>query len=216
MNTRVLLVDDHTMFREALRSLLEKAPGIEVVAEACDGSQVEDLVERHAAEVVVMDVSMPGVSGIEATRRVLEKHPDVRVIALSAYVYKRFVLEMLGAGAVGYVAKSAAGDELVRAIRNAAPGRVYLCPEAASTLAEMSRRGPAPTGVRSGNSRLGRREKEVLCLLAEGMNSTEIGAALHIAASTVDVHRRNIMRKVNLHSVAELTKYAIREGLVLP
>ena len=216
MNTRVLLVDDHTMFREALRSLLERAPGIEVVAEACDGSQVEDLVERHAAEVVVMDVSMPGVSGIEATRRVLEKHPDVRVIALSAYVYKRFVLEMLGAGAVGYVAKSAAGDELVRAIRNAAPGRVYLCPEAASTLAEMSRRGPAPTGVRSGNGRLGRREKEVLCLLAEGMNSTEIGAALHIAASTVDVHRRNIMRKVNLHSVAELTKYAIREGLVLP
>jgi DNA-binding NarL/FixJ family response regulator len=216
MNTRVLLVDDHTMFREALRSLLEKAPGIEVVAEACDGSQVEDLVERHAAEVVVMDVSMPGVSGIEATRRVLEKHPDVRVIALSAYVYKRFVLEMLGAGAVGYVAKSAAGDELVRAIRNAAPGRVYLCPEAASTLAEMSRRGPAPTGTRPGNGRLGRREKEVLCLLAEGMNSTEIGAALHIAASTVDVHRRNIMRKVNLHSVAELTKYAIREGLVLP
>lgn len=216
MSTRVLLVDDHTMFREALRSLLEKASGIEVVAEASDGNQVEDMAERHAPDVIVMDVSMPGVSGIEATRRVLEKHPDVRVIALSAYVYKRFVLEMLGAGAVGYVAKSAAGDELVRAIRNAAPGRVYLCPEAASTLAEISRRGPSSTDVRPGNGRLGRREKEVLCLLADGLNSTQIGAALHIAASTVDVHRRNIMRKVNLHSVAELTKYAIREGLVVP
>lgn len=216
MNTRVLLVDDHTIFREALRSLLDKTPGIEVVAEASDGNQVEDLVDRHVPDVIVMDVSMPGLSGIDATRRVLGTHPDVRVIALSAYVYKRFVLEMLGAGAVGYVAKSAAGSELVRAICNAAPGRVYLCPEAAATLADISRRDPAKPGTRAGNGRLGRREKEVLCLLAEGMNSSQIGVTLHIAASTVDVHRRNIMSKVNLHSVAELTKYAIREGLVLP
>jgi DNA-binding NarL/FixJ family response regulator len=216
VNTRVLLVDDHTMFREALRSLLDKAPGIKVVAEASDGNQGDDLAKRLAPDVIVMDVSMPGVSGIDATRRVLDKHPHMRVIALSAYVHKRFVLEMLGAGAVGYVAKSAAGSELVRAIGNAAPGRIYLCPETAATLADISRRGPAQPGTRAGNGRLGRREKEVLCLLADGMNSTEIGAMLHIAASTVDVHRRNIMRKVNLHSVAELTKYAIREGLVLP
>lgn len=213
MSIRVLVVDDHTMFREALRLMLEKDPGIEVVGEAGDGSQVGALVTRLAPDVVVMDVSMPTVNGIEATRGLLAVHPQLRVVALSAFGYKRFVMEMLEAGAVGYVVKSAAGEELVRAIVSAAQGKTYICSEAAATLVEASRRGrSAPAGTR-GEKRLGRRETEVLRLLAEGKSSPQIAEVLCISVSTVDVHRRNIMRKLELHNVAELTKYAIRIGL---
>lgn len=210
---RVLLVDDHTMFREALRALLATAKGIEVVGEASDGSQVEDLVERTRPEVVVMDVSMPKLNGIDTTRRLMARHPQLRVIALSAFVYKRFVLDMLDAGAVGYVAKTAAADELVRAIRQASPRKVYLCGEASTVLADAARNGGSPAG-QTGQNALGPREKEVLCLLAGGLSAREAATQLHMATSTAETHRRNIMRKLDLHSVAELTQYAIREGLI--
>jgi len=212
---RVLLVDDHTMFREALRALLATAKGIEVVGEASDGLQVEDLVETTRPEVIVMDVSMPNLNGIETTRRLMARHPQLRVIALSAFVYKRFVLDMLNAGAVGYLSKTAAGDELVRAIQQASARKVYLCGEASTVLADAAC-SHGPTARKTSQNPLGQREKEVLCLLAEGKSSVQIGAHLNIAASTAETHRRNLMRKLNLHNVAELTKYAIREGLVSP
>lgn len=213
MNIRVLLVDDHTIFREALRLMLEKSPGIEVVGEAADGAAVEAEVARTTPDVVVMDVSMPSVNGIDATRALRDRFPAVQVIALSAYGYKRFVLEMLEAGALGYVVKSAASEELVRAIASAAQGKTYICSEAAATLAEASRRGrPGAEGARPEN-RLARRELQVLRLLAAGKSSPQIAEELHIAPSTADVHRRNIMRKLEMHSVAELTRYAIRIGL---
>ena len=213
MTTKVLLVDDHTMVREALQLVLAQERDIEVVGQVGDGALVDEAVQRLSPDVVVMDVSMPQLNGIEATRRLLARYPTQRVIALSAYNYRQFVMEMLEAGAIGYVVKSAAGAELVQAIHSAMRGKTYLCAEAAQMLVEASRRSnTALSGVRD-NRRLGRRETQVLQLLANGKSSPQIGQDLHIAPSTVDVHRRNIMAKLEIHSVAELTKYAVRIGL---
>lgn len=214
MNTRVLLVDDHGMFREALRGLLDKEPSIEVVGEVGDGSDVVEAVDRLLPDVVVMDINLPHINGIEATRAVVARHPQVRVVALSAHGYKQFVMQMLDAGATAYVVKSAAGEQLVQAIASVAQGRTFLCPETTATLVKANMRvSQQASGLRQDHKRLGRRETEVLRLLAQGMTSPQIGQELHIAPSTVDVHRRNIMDKLELHSVAELTKYAIRIGL---
>ena len=214
MSIRIVLADDHKMILAALRSLLEKEIDIAVVGEAGDGTALLELVERTAPDVAVVDVGMPGLNGIEATRRLLAARPLLKVIALSAYSDKRFVLEMLEAGAKGYLIKASAGDELPRAIRAIAQGQTYLCPEIAGTIVEAARGKSSREG--SATAKLGRREREVLALLAEGNISSEIAARMHIAPSTVEVHRRNIMRKLDLHSVAELTKYAIREGLTSP
>ena len=161
-----------------------------------------------------MDVSMPTVNGIAATRSLHASHPDLKVVALSGFNYKQYVLEMLDAGANAYVVKSAAAEQLLHAIRSAAAGQTYLCPTAAAMLVEASRRGgPADKGGQQ-NKRLGKREVQVLRLLTQGKSSPQIGEELHIAPSTVDVHRRNIMNKLEIHSVAELTRYAMRTGLV--
>ena len=214
MSIRIVLADDHKMILAALRSLLEKEIDIAVVGEAGDGPALLELVERTAPDIAVVDVGMPGMNGIEATRRLLAARPVLKVIALSAYSDKRFVLEMLEAGAKGYLIKASAGDEVPRAIRAIAQGQTYLCPEVAGTIVEAARGKSSPEG--NAAAKLGQREREVLALLAEGKSSSEIAARMHIAASTVEVHRRNIMRKLDLHSVAELTKYAIREGLTSP
>lgn len=212
MSIRVLLVDDHTMFREALRLMLDREPDIEVVGELGDGAQVQDAVARLAPNVVVMDISMPQLNGIEATRALVARFPAARVVALSAFNYKKFVMEMLEAGATAYVVKSAAGEQLVSAIKSAALGKTYLCPESTAILVEASQRGSRHSKAQP-NKRLGQRETEVLRLLAEGLTSPQIAEKLFIAPSTVDVHRRNIMGKLELHTVAELTKHAIRLGL---
>jgi len=212
MKIRTLLVDDHTMFREALRMMLDKEPEVEVIGELGDGALVQETVARLTPDVVVMDISMPRVNGIEATRALVALFPKTRVVALSAFNYKKFVMEMMDAGATAYVIKSAAGEQLVSAIKSAAQGKTYLCPETASILVEASQRNGNTTGTHN-NKRLGRRETEVLRLLAEGLTSPQIAEKMHIAPSTVDVHRRNIMSKLELHTVAELTKYAIRLGL---
>ncbi len=209
---RVVLADDHKMILAALRSLLAKESDIEVVGDAADGHALLELAGRTAPDVAVVDIGMPSMNGIEATQQLLAVHPALKVIALSAYSDRRFVMEMLDAGARGYLVKASAGDELPRAIRAIMQGRTYLCPEVAGTLVEAARgkaRGE-PT------AQLSRRERDVVALLAEGHSSLVIGERLHIAGSTVEVHRRNIMRKLNLHSIAELTKYAIREGLTSP
>jgi len=208
MSVRVLLADDHKMMRQALRALLEREKDIAVVAEAGDGAEVVKMAVEFAPDIVVMDIGLPGLNGIEATKQLLARQSSTKVIALSAYSDKRFVRGMLEAGAVGYVIKSAAGEELMRAIRAVRADQSYFCPEISAVLAEAVRdRGRARV------ESLGRREKAVLKLLAEGVRSSEIAERLNIAPATVEVHRRNIMRKLDLHSVAELTKYAIREGL---
>jgi two-component system NarL family response regulator len=208
---RIVLADDHRMLREALRAVLEKEPDIEVVGEAADGHATLQLARKLAPDVVVLDVAMPELSGIDAMSQLASHHPKIRVVALSAYSDRRYVLEMLRAGAAGYVVKAAAGTELLRAIRAVASGRNYLCPEVAGTVIDdvKHRDNPASHGLAA----LGRREREILQLIAEGQRSSAIAKRLFISVATVDTHRRNIMRKLDLHTVAQLTKYAIREGL---
>ena len=211
MTIRIVLADDHKMILTALRSMLEKESDIAVVGEASDGKALLELVAAKTPDVAVVDIDMPGIDGIEATRLLLAKQPHLKITALSAYSDKRFILEMLNAGAKGYLVKASAADELPRAIRAIVQGQTYLCPEVAGAIVEAARSNTLPGGDTAAT--LGRREREVLALVAEGKSSSEIAAKMHIAASTVEVHRRNIMRKLDLHNVAELTKYAIREGL---
>ncbi len=214
-SVKVLLVDDHAMFREALRHMLDEDARIKVVGELGDGAQIVETIAELSPDVVVMDVSMPNINGIEATRNLLTFHPKVKVVALSGYNYKQFVLEMLEAGVTGYVVKSSAAQQLRQAIHSAANGHTYLCPEVSDILVRTSRRLPHADAKGPDNRRLGRRETAVLRMVAQGESSPQIGQQLHIASSTVDVHRRNLMRKLGLHTVAELTKYAIRVGLVM-
>ncbi|THF63373.1 response regulator [Pseudothauera rhizosphaerae] len=207
---RVVLADDHQIFRHALRALLEREPDLKVVGEARNGDELLTAVVREAAELVCIDVAMPGMNGVEATRRLLMLKPDVKVIGLSAFSDRQVVLDMLNVGAKAYVTKTEAGDELLRAIRMVAMGRTYLCPEVAATvkdaLCDQTQAGPL-------GPRITARERQILQLIAEGHTSCSIAGRLHLAVSTVEVHRRNIMRKLDLHSVAALTKFAIRTGL---
>ncbi|MFA7241165.1 MAG: response regulator transcription factor [Sulfuricellaceae bacterium] len=209
-NVHILLVDDHQMFRDALRSLLEKMPKLEVVGETGDAFEVVELARKTSAHIVCMDIGMPGMNGIETTRRLLAACPKVKVIALSTYSDQRYVTDMMNAGASAYVTKAEAADELLRAIGAVRHNRKYLCPDVADAATGAMSRQPqanAPT-------KLGDRERQVLQLVAEGLTSTLIANRLCIAPSTVDVHRRNIMRKLNLHNIADLTRYAIGNGFV--
>lgn len=207
----VLLADDHRLVSEALRSALAQEADIHVVAEVGEGAAAIEAVRSSQPDVVVLDIGLPDLNGIEVAARLQALHLPTRIVALSAYSDKRFVTEMLRAGAAAYVSKSAAGTELVVAIRSVAAGGSYLSPDVAGALvAEV--RGTEPDG----QVRLGRREREVLRLIAEGERSAAIADALHISAATVEVHRRNIMRKLGMHTVAELTRYAVREGIVQP
>lgn len=215
MAIRILLVDDHRLLREALRTVLEQEGDFTVVGEAGDGLSALPLIRERAPDVVLMDIGMSELNGIEATARIVARYPKLKVVALSAYADKRFVLEMFHAGAVGYVIKAAAGSELVRAIRAVVDGHSYICPEVTAAMVEIAR-DPADSSRIVISGELSRREREVLQQVAEGKRTTEIAARLHITESTVEAHRRNIMRKLELHTVADLTRYAIREGLVTP
>ena len=212
---RIILVDDHTIVREALRTMLEQDKGIEVVAAVGDGETALRMAEELGPDVVVMDVGLPGQSGIETTRRLLAKCPQIKVLALSSYLDRRIVQQMLDVGASGYIAKSAASAELKQGICNVLAGRSYLCSEVAALVADGLRDQRSAGGQPAPNA-LSRREVQVATLLAEGKSAPQIAADLHIAPSTVDVHRRNLMRKLDLHNVVELTRYAVRTGLVPP
>lgn len=211
MRIRLILVDDHALVREGLRALLEKRPDIEVAGEAGEGAAALKLVAELAPDMVVMDIGMRGMNGIEATRQIVAEHPEVRVIALSTHSDKRYVLEMLAAGASGYVLKEAAAEELYTAVRAVSRKRTYLSEELAGVL-EDDRAGQSPAAHLHASA-LSRREREVLQLLAEGRSSPMIARRLHISVRTVEAHRRNIMAKLNLYTVAELTKYAVRERI---
>ena len=212
MKVRVLLADDHQLLRDALRALLEKEATLEIVGETGDGLEVVNLARQTRPDVVCMDINMPGMNGIETTRRLIAACPDVKVIALSALTDQRYVLDMIDAGASAYVSKAAASDELLHAIKAVRNGKNYFCADAAGALmsALLVKNGKPE---QSGAASLGARERQVLQLVAEGHSSPDISALLHISPATVEVHRRNIMRKLDLHSVAELTKLAVRYGL---
>jgi len=212
MSVRVLLVDDHRIMREGLRALLAGEPDIEIVGEAPDGRTALDLVRTLAPDVVVMDVGMPDLNGVEATRQIRAENERVKVIALSTHTDSRYVHHMLEAGACGYVLKIGAHGELLQAVRAASQGRTYLSQEIAGLVVERSTHTHTQGEV-SAYSTLGAREREVLQLVAEGKTSAETARQMHISIKTVETHRRNIAQKLGLHGTAELTKYAVREGL---
>jgi two-component system NarL family response regulator len=207
----VFLVDDHRLIREALRDTLAREPEVTVLGETGLGLAALDWVREHRPDVVVLDIGLPDLNGIEVAARIHEARVGTRIVALSAYADRRFVNEMLKAGASAFVSKASAGTELVVAIRAAAAGDSYLSLDVAGALVAQVRGEDA-----AAEARLGRREREVLRLVAQGMRSPVIAQTLHVSIATVEVHRRNIMRKLGLHSVADLTRYAVREGIVPP
>ncbi len=207
-----MLVDDHALIREGLRSLLEKQPDVEVVGEADDGRRAHELVAELSPDVVIMDVSMPRLGGIEATRQITSEFPAVRVIALSIHSKRRFVADMLSAGASGYILKECLFDELVHAIEAVAGGGRYLSPRITDVVIDDYVKRLAGC-VDSPLESLTGREREVLQLVAEGKSTKQIAIDLHVSTKTIEANRRQIMEKLDMHSVAELTKYAIREGI---
>jgi DNA-binding NarL/FixJ family response regulator len=209
---RVLLVDDHEMFRNGVSALLKGESDIAVVGEAADGLQLLQLAGETKPDVICMDINMPKLDGIEATRQLVALQPNVKIIGVSALLDKGYIRDMLSAGAVGYIAKVSAGDSLRRAIRAVQEGRTYLCPNALEVVTDSMRQ--AADGTTKVDEELSGRERQVLQLIAKGYKSAEIGAQLRVAPSTVDAHRRNILQKLDLHGIAELTRYAIRHGFV--
>ena len=212
MSVKVLLADDHGIIREGLRSLLVKQSDIEVVAEAEDGRKAVEMVREFGPDVVIMDITMPSLNGVEATKKIISEFTDTKVIALSIHSNRRFVSDMLKAGAVGYILKESLFDELVEAIKIVVDGGTYLSPKITDVVV-----GDYVKCLSSADTfkptLLSDREHEVLQLLSEGKTTKQIALELHVSTKTIEVNRRQLMDKLNLHSVAELTKYAIREGL---
>lgn len=212
MSIKVVLVDDHALIREGLQSLLEKQPDVQVVGEAEDGRRALELVAELSPDIVIMDVTMPRLNGIEATRQITAEFPSVRVIALSIHSKRRFVADMLSAGAAGYILKECLFDELVQAIHAVAAGGRYLSPRITDVILDDYVKRLSG-GVESPLASLTGREREVLQLVAEGKSTKQIAIDLHVSTKTIEANRRQIMEKLDMHSVAELTKYAIREGI---
>ena len=212
MKTRILLVDDHKILRDGISSLLKQYPDMEVIGEAADGRSALRLVKELSPDLVIMDISMPDLNGIDATRRINAEHPEVKVIALSMHYDKQFVSEMFKAGAAGYLLKDSAFEELEHAIRIVMDNKTYINPQVAGLVVESLASQPAHANQKAFNL-LTEREREVLQLIAEGKSTKQIASDLNVSTKTVESHRRQVMGKLNIRNVAELTKYAIREGL---
>jgi two-component system response regulator NreC len=208
----ILVVDDHKILRQGLRTLLAREPDMEVVAEAEDGRHAVRLVRELSPQVVIMDVGMPDLNGIEATRQVLQESPETKVIALSMHSDRRFVTNMIKAGASGYLLKDSAFEELATAIRVVMARKTYLSHEIAHVVVKDYVQGGSKNDP-SVFSVLSPREREVLQLMAEGKTNRQIAETLNVSLKTVETHRQQIMNKLEIHNIVELTKYAIREGL---
>lgn len=212
MSITVLLVEDHMITRQGLRSLLDSEPTMEVIAEAGDGRTAIELARQHKPEVVIMDITMSDMNGFTATKQILKNCPETKVLALSMHSDSMFVTEMLKNGASGYLLKDCAFEELATAIRHVAAGRTYLSPSISSVVLEDYLHH-LPEKEAADLDGLSERERDVLQLMAEGKSTKQIALKLHISIKTVETHRRQIMNKLNMYSVAELTKFAIRKGL---
>jgi two-component system, NarL family, response regulator NreC len=215
MPIRVLLVDDHEIMREGMCALLKRLPDLEVVGQASDGRSAISMAKSFSPDIVIMDIGMPNLNGIEATRQLLEDNPKVKVMALSTHSDGSIVARMLKAGAGGYMLKESAFSELMEGLTAMMEGKTYLCSKIAKVVFSdyvallSSPQWPGGDGLSS-------REYEVLQLVAEGKTSKEIAQILHVTAKTVDTHREHIMDKLSIHTVAGLTKYAVREGITPP
>ena len=212
MSVKIILADDHRIMREGLRALLEREAGIEVIAEADNGRTTVELSRELNPDIVVIDIGMPDLNGIDATRQIVSDAPTVKVIALSMHSDKKFVREMLSAGASGYLLKDSAFEELGTALATVINNQTYLSPKIADTVVKdyLGKVGPKESKA---SPALTKREREVLQLIAEGKTTKDIASQLYVSIKTIETHRKQIMEKVGLNSVAELTKYAIREGL---
>ena len=218
MPIRVLIADDHALVRAGLRAVLERTADIRVVAEAADGRAALALIARHRPDVVLMDVTMDGLNGLDATVRIVREHREVRVIVLSMHKSEEYVVHALRAGASGYLLKDDATTELEAAIRTVAGGATHLSPEAARRVAEYEERFGGIAARRGSGAQpdLTPREREVLQLIAEGRTMQEIARILAIGSKTVETHRYRLMDRLNIHHVAGLVRYAVRIGLVQP
>ncbi|HOE16184.1 MAG TPA: response regulator transcription factor [Syntrophorhabdaceae bacterium] len=212
MTIRLILADDHKIVREGLRAIFEKITDVEVIAEAEDGLETVRLAKKLLPDIVIMDIGMPNMNGIDATRQIIAETKGVRVLALSTHTDSKFVMQMLGAGASGYLPKDCTCEELVAALHAAITNQLYLSPRITDVvireyLHNLPKREPSVFTI------LTTREREVLQMMAEGKTTKEIASRLNVSVKTVDTHRQQIMAKLNIHSIAELTKYAIREGI---
>ena len=212
MSIKILLADDHKIMRAGLRSLLEKEHDMEVVAEASQGRNAVRLAREHAPDIVIIDITMPDLNGVEAARQILSETPGIKVVALSMHSDEQFIAGMLKAGASGYLLKDCAAEELCHAIRAVMAGETYLSPKIASIVVEDYRRDLSRDELEH-VTELTAREKEVLQLVAEGQTSKKIAEQLCVSVKTVEAHRQQIMDKLNIRTVAGLTKYAIRKGI---
>jgi len=208
MEIKILLADDHKILRDGLRHLIENHVSMKVVGEATDGRVAVSLSEKLHPDVVIMDVAMAGLNGVEATKQITAANPNVKVIGLSMHSNKRFILGMFKAGAYGYLLKDADSDELVKAIKTVASNKKYISQCISGTILDELIFPSAKTEVS-----LSDREREILQLIAEGKSSKETGEILFLSSKTVDAHRKNIMDKLELYTIPDLTKYAVRTGL---
>lgn len=211
MPPTILIADDHRLLREGLRALLER-DGFRVIGEADNGRSAVRLAKQLQPDIVITDIAMPDLNGVEATRQICVEAPRSKVLALSMHTESRFVLGILEAGASGYLLKDAAFEELTLAIKAMLKGQVYLSPAISGVVLSQSLARFNPN-ARSDRVQLSQREQEVLQLIAEGQSTKKIAATLHVSVKTVETHRKKIMDKLDIHSVAELTKYAVREGV---
>lgn len=212
MKTRILLADDHTIFRQALRTLLEKEIGAEIVAEAENGQEAIEETAKLNPDLVILDITMPRMNGIEAARAIMERQPHIKILALSMHSDQQLVLKMLQAGAKAYLEKDCGSDELLEAIHTVLSNRMFVSPRLRIPELDAIVASGEPADSIS-PVLLTAKEREVLQLVAEGKPTKQIAILLGVSMKTIDKHRQRIMEKLDLHSVAELTKYAVREGL---
>jgi DNA-binding NarL/FixJ family response regulator len=211
---RILLADDHTVVRDGLRALVEKQPDMKVVGEAADGRDVLRVAEEQSPDVIIMDIAMPAMNGIEATRRILAANSHCAVVILSMHQDESYVLRSLKAGARGYLLKDSARSDVIEAIRAVAQGRSFLTRKVSSILQEDYVREMERRGLEDSYDLLTDREREILQLVAEGRTNKEVALMLNISLTTVETHRTHILQKLNLHSIPELILYAVRKGII--
>ncbi len=212
MSIRIIVADDHTIVRHGLTKLLQQETDVEVVAQAQNGHATVELARELSPDVIVMDVGMPDLNGIDATQQILRENPEIKVLALSMHSGRKFVVAMLKAGASGYLLKDCALEELTGALQTILSGRIYLSPAITDIVVDSYVRQPAEA-EKSAFSVLSQREREVLQLMAEGNTTKQIALRLHISPKTVEGHRLRLMSKLDIDNIAQLTKYAIQEGL---
>ena len=213
MKIKILLADDHKILRNGMRSMIEKEPDLEVVGEAENGITAVQMACDLNPDVVIMDIAMPGINGVDATREILSKAPEIKVLALSTYSEKQFIFTMLKAGALGYLVKDCAFEELVSAVRSVAENKIYIAPKVLNIVVKEYLNHESQE-LPKDDVQITPRERDVLRLITKGKNTKEVASELYVSAKTIETHRQNIISKLGIHNVAELTLYAVQSGLI--